>query len=86
MIPSFSFITVLIDFLTIIKYRKKDINKILSECVEMIRAVLLDYIRQKHKIHSWELGSWDADTKTHVMDYDNQLKDFTTMFGKEPIL
>jgi hypothetical protein len=28
-IPSFSFITVLIDFLTIIKYRKKDINKIM---------------------------------------------------------
>jgi hypothetical protein len=37
-----SFVTVLTDFLTIRKYRKKDINKILSEYAEMIRAVLLD--------------------------------------------
>jgi hypothetical protein len=36
------FVAVLIDFLTIIKYRKKDINKILSQYAEMIRAVLLD--------------------------------------------
>jgi len=50
------------------------------------RAVLLDYIRQKHKIHSWGLGSWDADTKTLMMAYDKQLKDFTTMFGEESIL
>jgi hypothetical protein len=28
LIPSFSFITVLIDFLTIRKYKKNDINKI----------------------------------------------------------
>jgi hypothetical protein len=81
-----SVVNVLTDFVTIIKYRKRGINKILSEYVEMIRAVPLDYIRQKHKIHSWGLGSWDADTKTNVMDYDKELKDFTTMFGKEPIL
>ena len=36
LIPSFSFITVLTDFLTIIKYRKNDINKILSEYAEML--------------------------------------------------
>jgi len=41
-----SFVNVLTDFLTIIKYRKKDINKILSEYAEMIRAVQLDFIRQ----------------------------------------
>jgi hypothetical protein len=41
-----SFVNVRIDFLTIIKYRKKDINKILSESAEMIRAVQLDFIRQ----------------------------------------
>ena len=58
-----SFVNVLTCFLTIIKYRKKSINKILSEYVEMIRAVQYDYIRQKHKIHSCGLGSWDADTK-----------------------
>jgi hypothetical protein len=31
-----SLVKVLIDFLTIIKYRKKDINKISSEHVEML--------------------------------------------------
>jgi len=31
------------------KYRKKDINKILSEYAEMIRAVQLDIIRQQQK-------------------------------------
>jgi hypothetical protein len=41
-----SFVNVLTDFLTIIKYRKNDINKILSEYAEMIRAVQLDFIRQ----------------------------------------
>ena len=50
------------------------------------RAVLLDYIRQKHKIHSWGLGSWDADTKTLMMAYDKQLKEFTTMYDKEAVL
>jgi hypothetical protein len=57
----------------------------LSEYAEMIRAVQIDFIRQQHKIHLWGLGSWDADTKTHLMDYDKQLKDFTTS-GEEPIL
>jgi hypothetical protein len=41
---------------------------------------------KQHKIHLWGLGSWDADTKTHLMAYDKQLKDFTTMFGEESIL
>jgi hypothetical protein len=41
-----SFVNVLRDFLTIRKYRKKGINKILSEYAEMIRAVQLDFIRQ----------------------------------------
>ena len=41
-----SFVNVLTDFLTIIKYRKNDINKIVSEYAEMIRAVQLDFIRQ----------------------------------------
>jgi hypothetical protein len=36
LIPSFSFSKVFIDFLTIRKYRKKDINKILSEHVEKL--------------------------------------------------
>ena len=43
-IPSFSFITVLIDFLTIRKYRKKDINKIVRtpwKIVQKIRAFFL---------------------------------------------
>jgi hypothetical protein len=43
MIPSFSFVNVLTDFLTIMRYRKNDINKILSEHIEIpfeIRAVL----------------------------------------------
>jgi hypothetical protein len=52
----------------------------------MIRAVLSDFIRQKHKIHLWGLGSWDIDTKALMMTYDKQLQDFTTMFGEEPIL
>ena len=38
-----SFVNVLTDFLTIREYRKNDINKILSEYAEMIRAVQLDY-------------------------------------------
>ena len=41
-----SFVNVLTDFLTIIKYRKNDINKIVSEYAEMIRAVQLDFIIQ----------------------------------------
>ena len=39
LIPSFSFVKVLIDFLTIRKYRKKDINKISSEHVEMLYKI-----------------------------------------------
>ena len=48
-----SFVNVLTDFLTIIKYRKKDINKILSEYAEMIRAVQLDFIRQTTQDNLW---------------------------------
>jgi hypothetical protein len=42
-------------------------------------------LHKQHNISCWGLGSWDADTKTHLMDYDKQLKDFTTN-GEEPIL
>jgi hypothetical protein len=76
-------LNVLTDFLTIIKYRKRDINKILSEYAEMIRAIQLDFIRQTTQIHLWGLGSWDVDTKTHMMAYDQQLKNFTTMHYEE---
>jgi hypothetical protein len=30
--------------------------------------------------------SWDAEAKAHMMAYDKQLKDFTTMYDEEPIL
>ena len=43
----------------------------------MIRAVQLDFIRQITQDTFMGLGSWDADTKTHLMAYDKQLKDFT---------
>src|ERR1041385_4948391 len=43
LIPSFSFKTVLIDFLTIIKYRKNDINKI-------VRLVENSYKRYSHSL------------------------------------
>jgi hypothetical protein len=35
---------------------------------------------------SWGLGSWDPAAKEHMMAYDKQLKDFTTMFYEEAIL
>ena len=60
----------------------------------MIRAVQYDFIRQttqdtsdkQHKIHSWGLGSWDPAAKEHMMAYDKQVKDFTTMYDEETIL
>ena len=38
------------------------------------------------KISSWGLGSWDPATKEHMMAYDKQIKDFTTMYDEEAIL
>ena len=38
------------------------------------------------KISSWGLGSWDPAAKEHMMAYDMQLKDFTTMYDEEAIL
>ena len=36
---------------------------------------------------SWGLGSWDPAVKEqHMMTYDKQLKDFTTMYHEEDIL
>ena len=29
---------------------------------------------------------WEAEAKAHMMAYDTQLKNFTTMFDEEPIL
>ena len=44
-------------------------------------------VQKQHKISSWGLGSWDPATKEHMMAYDTQLKDFTTMYrrGSNPL-
>jgi len=36
-------------------------------------------VQKQHKISSWGLGSWDPAAKEHMMAYNMQLKDFTTM-------
>ena len=36
--------------------------------------------------YSRGLGSWDPAAKVHMMAYDKQLKDFTTMYDEEAIL
>jgi hypothetical protein len=64
LIPSFSFSKVLIDFLTIIKYRKKDINNI-------GRSVIITQYT-----HYLEMGSKKPDLKFIVWDlwiYDHIL-------------
>jgi hypothetical protein len=39
---------------------------------------------QRHyHIPTWGLGSWDPAAKEHMMAYDKQLKDFTTMYDEE---
>ena len=43
-------------------------------------------LQKQHKISSWGLGSWDPAGKAHMMAYDKQLKDFTTMYDEETIL
>ena len=43
-------------------------------------------VQKQHKISSWGLGSWDPAAKEHMMAYDKQLKDFTTIYDEEAIL
>jgi hypothetical protein len=39
---------------------------------------------QRHyHMPTWGLGSWDPAAKEHMMAYDKQLKDFTTMYDEE---
>ena len=46
----------------------------------------LEKFQKQHKISSWGLGKRDVDTKIHMMAYDTQLKNFTTMYDEEAIL
>jgi len=34
----------------------------------------------------WDLDSWDPAAKEHMMAYDKQVEDFTTMYDEETIL
>ena len=43
-------------------------------------------VQKQHKISSWDLGSWDPAAKEHMMAYDKQLRDFTTMLDEEAII
>ena len=43
-------------------------------------------MQKQHKISSWGLDSWDPAAKAHMMAYDMQLKDFTTMYDEEATL
>jgi hypothetical protein len=43
-------------------------------------------LQKQHKISSWGLDSWDPAAKAHMMAYDKQLKDFTTMYDEEATL
>ena len=43
-------------------------------------------MQKQHKISSWGLDSWDPAAKAHMMVYDMQLKDFTTVRGGDNLL
>ncbi|MGA9170644.1 MAG: hypothetical protein WBZ20_10935 [Nitrososphaeraceae archaeon] len=58
----------------------------MSEYAEMIRAVQYDFIRRTTQYTLMGISSWDPVAKAHMMAYDKQLKDLSTMYDEEQIL
>ena len=64
LIPSFSFITVLIDFLTIIRYRKNDINNILWF---IIITQYAHYLETANRKPNFKFVLWDIWIYDHIL-------------------